>query len=54
MKKKQNKQKNYETKINIRCYGEKLITKQQPEKEIKECLPNTCFFNWCQSSFKKT
>ena len=46
MKKKQTKQKKYETKIKIRGYSKKkIILKQQQGKQLKVCLLDTCFFN---------
>ena len=45
MKKNKTKTKKYETKIKIRGYSKKTIIKQQQEKQLKECVPNTCFFN---------
>ena len=39
--------------MKIRGYSKQITIKQQQEKQLKECLPNTCFFNWCLSTSKK-
>ena len=45
MKKTPKEVEKYETKIKIRGYSKKIVIKQQQEKQLKEYLPNTCFFN---------